>query len=334
MKILTILLSLFTFSALADYTMVIPQKPGSGTSQWAMIVAKHLEKHLEEKIKFKHIPGARDIPGFNKFHNDLRFDDKTIMVSHGGNAVAYLTENVDYDYNQYTAIGGMNLTIVMGSKELKDKAIFAGGSGNVPDAMALTLYMCGNMTLDEYKKCFDEKIVFVKGMKPAERRLAFKRGELNITRENPAAYKKHAKGVDVLFTHGVYDLQKFMQVDNPNHPSKLFEIIYYVRWGEWPSSDLYFAYDLARTYRDTLQKVFWVNKNNPNIEKLRAALLNMLQDEEAVKDITKKVGVYDWFIGADYIEMLEILNNIKTEKNLKNLVWFQKNVLGYDATVK
>jgi len=60
----------------------------------------------------------------------------------------------------------------------------------------------------------------------------------------------------------------------------------------------------------------------------------MLQDEEAVKDITKKVGVYDWFIGADYIEMLEILNNIKTEKNLKNLVWFQKNVLGYDATVK
>ena len=26
------------------------------------------------------------------------------------------TEKVDYDYNQYEAIGGMNLTIVMGSK--------------------------------------------------------------------------------------------------------------------------------------------------------------------------------------------------------------------------
>ena len=156
MKILTILFTLITFSALADYTMVIPQKPGSGTSQWAMIVAKHMEKHLDEKIKLKHIPGARDIPGFNKFHNELRFDDKTIMVSHGGNGVSFLTEKVDYDYNQYEAIGGMNLTIVMGSKDLKDKAIFAGGSGNVPDAMALTLYMCGNLSsLKEYKKCFE-----------------------------------------------------------------------------------------------------------------------------------------------------------------------------------
>ena len=99
----------------------------------------------------------------------------------------------------------MNLTIVMGSKDLKEKAIFAGGSGNVPDAMALTLYMCGNLkTMEEYKKCFKEKITFVKGMKGSERRLAFKRGELNVTRENPAADKKHAKGVAVLFTHGVY----------------------------------------------------------------------------------------------------------------------------------
>ena len=150
LKIITVLFTLFTFSASADFTMIIPQKPGSGTSQWAMIVAKHMEKHLGEKIKLKHIPGARDIPGFNKFHNKLRFDEKTIMVSHGGNAVGYLTEKVDYEYKDYTAIGGMNLTIVMGSKDLKDKAIFAGGSGNVPDAMALTLYMCGNLkTMEE-----------------------------------------------------------------------------------------------------------------------------------------------------------------------------------------
>ena len=335
MKLLIILFTMLSFSAFADYTMIIPQKPGSGTSQWAMIVAKHMEKHLGEKIKLKHIPGARDIPGFNKFHNELRYDDKTIMVSHGGNGVSYLTEKVDYDYNQYTAIGGMNLTIVMGSKGLKDKAIFAGGSGNVPDAMALALYMCGSLpTMNDYKNCFKEKITFVKGMKGSERRLAFKRGELNITRENPAAYKKHAKGVEVLFTHGVYDLEKYMQLDDLNHPDKLFELVYFTKWGEWPSSELYFAYDLARTYRDTLQKVFWVNKGNPNVEKLRAALQNMLMDKDAIKDINKKVGVYDWFIGSDYVLLLEILNNIKTEKNLKNLVWFQKNVLGYDAVLK
>ena len=64
----------FTTSALADYTMIVPQKPGGGTSQWAQIVATEMEKYLDgEKIILKHIKGARDIPGFNKWHNEYRF---------------------------------------------------------------------------------------------------------------------------------------------------------------------------------------------------------------------------------------------------------------------
>ena len=39
--------------ALADYTFVVPQKPGAGTSQWAEIIAKELEPFLGEKIKIK-----------------------------------------------------------------------------------------------------------------------------------------------------------------------------------------------------------------------------------------------------------------------------------------
>jgi len=133
-----------SFSALAEYTMIIPQKPGGGTSQWAQIIAQYLEPHLGESIRLQHIPGARDIPGFNKFHNELRFDEKTIMVSHGGNGVSYLTEQVDYNYRDYTPIGGMNLTIVVGEKDLSDHIYFAGGSGQIPDVMALTLCQCGN----------------------------------------------------------------------------------------------------------------------------------------------------------------------------------------------
>ena len=60
----------------------------------------------------------------------------------------------------------------------------------------------------------------------------------------------------------------------------------------------------------------------------------MLEDKQAVADITKKVGVYDWFIGDDYKKMLTILNEIKTKNAVKDLVWFQKNVLGYDAVIK
>ena len=53
--ILGAIASLFVASqALADYTFIVPQKPGSGTSVWTSIVAKELEKHLGERIKIIH----------------------------------------------------------------------------------------------------------------------------------------------------------------------------------------------------------------------------------------------------------------------------------------
>ena len=99
-------------SALADYTLIVPQEPGKGTSVWGEIIAKNLEKFIGEPVVVRHIPGARDIPGFNKFHNSLRFDDKTIMVAHGGNGVSYLLDKVDYNYFDYELIGSMNNDIV------------------------------------------------------------------------------------------------------------------------------------------------------------------------------------------------------------------------------
>ena len=331
-----VILAFSSTAALADYTMIIPQKPGAGTSQWAYIISKHLEKHLGEKIKLKHIPGARDIPGFNKFHNDLRFDEKTIMVSHGGNGVSYLTEKVDYNYLDYDPIGGMNLTIVMGSNNLKDKAIFAGGSGSVPDVMALTLYMCGNLTsLSAYKSCFNEKITFVKGMSGSERRMAYKRGELNVTRENPAAYKKHSqKAGKVLFTHGITDPSSFRIVDDPNHSNLSFSKVFKNKWGEEPRGKLYYSYVLVKSYRDTLQKALWMNKNNPNTPKVRKALESMLQDPEAIKDIEKKVGKYSWWKGEELVDVVKKLDKATIRSTLQTLIYWQKEVLGYNAVLK
>ena len=132
-------------SALADFTMIVPQKPGGGTSVWAEIVAGQLEKFLGEKIVLKHYPGARDIPGFNKWHNEMRGDDKVIMVSHGGNGVAFLQEEVDYNYGEYESIGAMNLNIIAGKRigADMDKPSFAAGSGMVPEAFAMTMLICG-----------------------------------------------------------------------------------------------------------------------------------------------------------------------------------------------
>lgn len=328
-------LAFMSSQALAEYKMIIPQKPGGGTSQWATIIAKHLETHLGEKIKLVHIPGARDIPGFNKFHNDLRYDEKTIMVSHGGNGVSYLTEDVDYNYLDYDPIGGMNLTIVMGQKELNDHAYFAGGSGNIPDVMALTLYMCGNLdSFEAYRACYEENITFVKGMSGSERRLAFNNGELNITRENPAAYKKHAKSAELLFTHGVFDLESEKVVDDINFPNASFDKVFSMKWGEAPKGDFYEAYMLVKNYRDVLQKALWMNKDNPNTEKVRSALVNMLKDEEALTAITKKVGKYDWFISEELSNAVIYLEKRKNQKTKEYLLKWQKEVLGYNAVDK
>ena len=49
LKILTTLAVLLGFSttAVADYTFIVPQKPGGGTSVWAQIVATEMEKYLD-----------------------------------------------------------------------------------------------------------------------------------------------------------------------------------------------------------------------------------------------------------------------------------------------
>ena len=49
--------------------------------------------------------------------------------------------------------------------------------------------MCGPDKSDEYIDCFSENVTWVSGMSGGERRLAFKRGELNGTRENPSILK-------------------------------------------------------------------------------------------------------------------------------------------------
>ena len=182
-KIITALV-LMTTTALADYNLIVPQKPSGGTSVWAQIVVAEWEKHLGEKINLIYKPGARDQLGPNAFQNELRFDDKTILVSHGGNGISYLVEPVDYNYLDWESIGQMNLNIIVGARneaDTKNGPIqFPSGSGMTPEVMAITMLLAGPN--NDPIKTFEEKIFWVKGMKGSERRLAFIRGDLNATR--------------------------------------------------------------------------------------------------------------------------------------------------------
>ena len=341
-KLLTLLIVAISTTAFADYTFVIPQKPGGGTSQWAQIIAEQLEPFLGEKIVLLHQPGARDIPGFNNWHNDMRDDDKVVMVSHGGNGVAFLQENVDYNYDEYTSIGLMNLNIIAGKRIGADMDYpkFAAGSGQTPEAWAMAMLICGptddHREMVFYAACFKEHVTWVSGMSGSERRLAFKRGELTGTRENPAAYKKHVGGDDkaeVWFHHGILQADG-SHADDINHPGFQMEILYEEMWGVKPEGEFYNAYKLVKSFRDGMQKALWVNKGNPNAFALQNALTAMSQDADAVKAIQKKVGQYDWLIGADGDSHRDTLMSFITKDALQDLVWFNTRALGLASVYK
>ena len=338
-KLLTLCLMTLTTSAIADYTFVVPQKPGGGTSVWAQIIAEQLVPFLGENIVILHQPGARDIPGFNTWHNDLRDNDKIIMVSHGGNGVAFLQENVDYNYGDYESIGLMNLNIIAGKRIGADMEFpkFAAGSGQTPEAWAMTMLICGpDKTMAFYAACFKEHVTWVSGMSGGERRLAFKRGELTGTRENPAAYKKHVAGDDnaeMWFHHGILQADG-SHADDPNHPGFQFEILFEEKYGVAPSGKFYDAYKLVKSFRDGMQKALWVNKGNPNAFELQNALTKMSQDPDAVAAIQKKVGQYDWLIGEAGNNHRDTLMTFITAEALQNLVWFNTEALGLASVYK
>lgn len=333
-------LLLMAVPAAADYTFIVPQKPGGGTDVWARIVASEMEKYLDgERIIIENIPGARDIAGFNQFANEKDGSDKVVMVSHGGNAVSFLQENVDYDYRDYESIGLMNLDIIAGKLKGDDMEHikFASGSGMTPEAMAFTMLRCGpRNSIDEYVACFKDNVTWVNGMSGAERRLAFQRGELNGTRENPAAYKKHVEGnpnAELWFTHGILQADG-SRADDPNYPDHLFDNLYKEKWGVEPSGTMYDSYNLVRSFRDALQKALWVHKGNPNTEKLRAALEKVATNPGSVAAIEKEVGQYDWVIGSDAEGLRDTLMTFITEPALEALVKFNKEALGLDSIYK
>jgi len=336
-------LALSATAALADYRLIVPQEPGGGTSVWANVIALHLEKSLGEKVIVEHIPGISDIPGFNKFHNELRKDPKVIMVAHGGNAESFLTDKVDYDYKHYDPIALVNLNIIVSRRTdfdpYKDHIKFGSTSGRRPDVMGIVLLVCGpKKSVEEYMACYKEKVTFVKGMKPTEARLAALRGELNVVRETFVSNKKFIE-VDKNFTpwfeHGVLDLKTGKTVKDKNFPNvPTLEEAYKAKWGKAPEGDFYNAYLLAKSWRDVLQKSLWVDKGNPNADKLRAAVKKMLSDPEAMKAIIADGGDYEWLVGDEMAKAVDIIRKQITEKNLNTLYIFTDQGMGIKSEFK
>jgi len=173
-------------------------------------------------------------------------------------------------------------------------------------------------------------------MSSAERRLAFKRGELTGTRENPAAYKKHVESnpdAELWFHHGLLQPDG-SHTDDPNYPGYQFETLFEKRWGVRPSGEFYDAYKLVKSFRDGMQKALWVNRGNSNKEKLIDALIAMTNNPAAVANIQRKVGKYEWKIGSDGDAQRDMLMTFVTSDALRHLVHFNTEALGLASVYK
>jgi len=340
-----VLAATMTTSAWAEFRMIVPQAAGNGTAVWASIIARHLEKQLGEPIVIQHIPGAKDIPGFNEFHNKLRFDDRTIMVSHGGNGIGYLVDNVAYDYKHYDSIGMMNLNIVVGKKRGEDpidgkRVKIAGSSGQETDGMAIAMLVCGNLpTMQAYLDCWQKNVIWVNGVPGNERRLGFMRGEFNVARESVVAWFKHYQkpeaAAELWFHHGIYDLATRRQNDDPNFPAGFrFEDVFKRMHGQEPRGPLYEAYTLSRNFRDVLQKALWVNRGNPNTERLRAALKKMITDPAALSALEADTGKYEWIVGDAGNQVVDRIRRNITEQRLRDMVWWHENAYRFPSVYK
>jgi hypothetical protein len=333
--------------SVADIELMSPQKPGSGTSVWTNIIATEFAKAPAlqgENVVISYNPGARDMAGPNKFHTTKRFEDNVILVSHGGNGISYVQENVKYDFTQYDSVCHQNLNIIMAKHKginEDDGISHAAGSGMVPEALAIVMMIGGpNKTVDEYVTIFKDKVTWIPGLKGSERDLAFARAELTASRQNPAKYLakimplvRQGK-VDTWLHHGILDIATGKTNDDPNYPGKRFEDVYEAKWGEKPSGDLYAAYALIHSWRDAIQKALWVNKGNPNTAKYRQACKEMSENPESIAIFNKKIGKYDWVVGEDGNKTIDVLNSLITQDALTALVKFNKEALGLNSIYK
>jgi hypothetical protein len=175
-------------------------------------------------------------------------------------------------------------------------------------------------------------------MSGGERRLAFKRGDLTGSRENPATYAIHIapdENAELWFHHGLLDPTTGKHVDDANFPGAQFEIQFKERYGVEPSGEFYDAYVLVKSFRDGLQKAIWVNKGNPKLrDRLVSAMNKMANDPESMAAIEAKNGKYEWFIGERGDQMRDTLMTFITEDALRTLVRFNKEALGLNSVLK
>ena len=328
--ILTLVASLlFTVtSAMAEYRLVVPSPKGTGTAIWADVVAAELEKYLGERVIVENIKGGKGNVGLETFNTKYKDDPKTILLAHGGNANAWLIENVNWSFKNWEPIMiqpyNITTTIKSDFDWQNEKLNLADCSGCVPETLGWTLLIGW------------DNINFVRKMSAGDAKQAWLRGDFNYIREPASRHIKNTlpmvEGGEALrlFNHGMFTPNNGF-VQDPNWPdTPMVTDLYKDTFGKEPSGDVYEAYILSAVWRDGLQKGLFMHPG-ANTEAVVDAFERMMANEDSRKYLISKLGDYPMYFGEESNIIMEYLYGYVTKERLKLLVDFAKNKMEWST---
>ena len=328
--ILTLVASLlFTVtSAMAEYRLVVPSPKGTGTAIWADVVAAELEKYLGERVIVENIKGGKGNVGLETFNTKYKDDPKTILLAHGGNANAWLIENVNWSFKNWEPImiQPYNITTTIKSDfDWQNKKLYlADCSGCVPETLGWTLLIGW------------DNINFVRKMSAGDAKQAWLRGDFNYIREPASRHIKNTlpmvEGGEALrlFNHGMFTPNNGF-VQDPNWPNTpMVTDLYKDTFGKDPSGDVYEAYILSAVWRDGLQKGLFMHPG-ANTEAVVDAFERMMANEDSRKYLISKLGDYPMYFGEESNIIMDSLYGYVTKERLKLLVDFAKNKMEWST---
>jgi hypothetical protein len=322
--ILTAIMTLFLTvgTAMADYRLVVPSPKGTGTAIWGDVVAAELEKYLGERVIVENIKGGKGNVGLETFNTKYKDDPKTILLAHGGNANAWLIEDVNWSFKDWepVLVQPYNITTTVASDwDWKNETLnLADCSGCVPETLAWTML-----------KGWDN-INFIRKMSAGEAQQAWLRGDFKYIREPASRHIKNTapmveEGEAVrLFNHGMFTPDNgFVQDYNwPDTPTAVD--LYTKEFGKEPKGPVFEAYILAAVWRDGLQKGLFMHPGANTAEVINA-FERMMANDESRAYLVSKLGDYPMYFGDESNIIMDSLYKYVTKERLTYLTDFAKN---------
>jgi tripartite-type tricarboxylate transporter receptor subunit TctC len=322
--------------------ITVPFAPGGGSDVYIRALQPFLEKHLPGKptIVVLNIPGARSIPGANRFQERANPDGTHAIVVSATTVGSFVFERsrVKFELDKWVPVLLSPQGVVVyttpalglsGAKEiskLKGKGLVFGGQ-SAAGGEARTVLSFELLGL---------KPKYVWGMNRGPVRLAFERNELNINYDSMPGYLgaasqlvKAGKAVP-LYSLGITD-SKGTLVRDPNVPDlPHFGEAYELMHGKKPSGPGHDAWQSVNKMMTMLNKGIFLPAGTPKpiVDAWVTAVTNILKDPDFEKQASQIIEGYPQFIGEAAKPIIKDATSLKPEAWawLKNYYKTEHNV--------